>query len=158
MNNYWHTNFPRVQSGEFTFRYVLTSGADLSPAALSRLGREVLTTLEIGQLTAADKVGARGSLPASAASFLNLEGDGVEIETFKPAEDGRGYVLRLLETSGRAHTVRISSRLFEVERVWETNGVEDDQREMPIGKDGPEVGLPARGIVTLRMSLRLAAR
>ena len=37
LNNYWHTNFPRVQSGEFTFRYVLTSGADLSPAALSRL-------------------------------------------------------------------------------------------------------------------------
>jgi len=158
LNNYWHTNFPRVQSGELTFRYVLTSGADLSLGALSRLGREVLTPLEIGQLSTADKVGARGSLPGSEASFLNVEGDGVEIETFKPAEDGRGYVLRLLETSGRAHTVRIHSRLFEVERLWETNAVEDDQREIPIGKDGAEVGLPARGIVTLRMSLSLAVR
>jgi hypothetical protein len=158
LNNYWHTNFPRVQSGEFTFRYVLTSGADLSPAVLSRLGREALTPLETGQLTAADKVGTRGQLPASEASFLNVEEDGVEIETFKPAEDGRGYVLRLLETSGRAHTVRVSSGLFAVERVWATNAVEDDQREIPIGKNSAEVGLPARGMVTLRMFLRLAAR
>jgi hypothetical protein len=157
LNNYWHTNFPRVQSGEFTFRYVLTSGAELSPAALSRLGREVLTPLETGQLIATDKVGARGSLPASEAAFLSVGGDGFEIETLKPAEDGRGCVLRLLETSGRAHTVRIGSGLFEVERVWETNAVEDDQREIRIGKDGVGVALPASGIVTLRMSLRLAA-
>jgi alpha-mannosidase len=153
LNNYWHTNFPRVQSGEFTFRDVLTSGADLSPAALSRLGREALTPLETGQLTANDKVGVRGSLPASAAGFLGIAGDGFEIETLKPAEDGRGYVLRLLETSGRAHTVHIGSRLFEVERVWETNAVEDDRREIPIGKDGAGIALPANGIVTLRMSL-----
>ena len=157
LNNYWHTNFPRVQSGEFTFRYVLTSGAELSPEALGRLGREALTPLETGQLMASDKVGARGSLPASAASFLNVEDEGVEVETFKPAEDGRGYVLRLLETSGRAHTVRIGSGLFEVERVWETNAVEDDQREIRIGTHGADVALPASGVVTLRMSLRLAA-
>jgi len=155
LNNYWHTNFPRVQSGEFTFRYVLTSGADLSPAALGRLGREVLTPLETGQLIATDKVGARGSLPASEGAFLGVEGDGFEIETLKPAEDGRGYVLRLLETSGRAHTVQIGSRLFEVEHVWETNAVEDNLREIPIGKDGAGVALPANGIVTLRMSLGL---
>ena len=158
LNNYWHTNFPRVQSGDFIFRYVLTSGAELTPAALSRLGREALTPLEIGQLTASDKVGPRGSLPASEASFLSVAGDGVEIETLKPAEDGRGYVLRLLETSGRAHSVHIGSRLFEVERVWEANAVEDDRREIPVGKDGAEIGLPASGIVTLRMSLRLRAR
>jgi len=157
LNNYWHTNFPRVQSGEFTFRYVLTSGAELSPAALSRLGREALTPLETGQLIASDKVGARGFLPASAAGFLNVEGEGFEIETLKPAGDGRGYVLRLIETYGRGHTVRIGSGLFEVERVWETNAVEDDQREIRIGEDGAGVALPASGIVTLRMSLRLRA-
>ena len=155
LNNYWHTNFTRVQSGEFTFRYVLTSGADLSPAALSRLGRDALTPLETGQLTANDKVGVRGSLPASAAGFLGVEGDGFEIETLKPAEDGRGDVLRLLETSGRAHTVRIGAGLFEIEHAWETNAAEDDRREIPAGKDGVEVALPANGIVTLRMSLRL---
>jgi len=157
LNNYWHTNFPRVQSGDFTFRYVLTSGATLTPAALSRLGREALTPLETGQLIANDKVGPRGSLPASAAGFLSVDGDSFEIETLKPAEDGRGYILRLLETSGHAHTVRIGSGLFHIESAWETSAVEDDRREIPVGHDGVTVTLPASGIVTLRMSLRLQA-
>ena len=74
LNNYWHTNFPRVQSGEFTFRYVITGGATLDPAYLSRLGRESLTPLETGELTRNDKVGLRGSLPATPASFLDLNG------------------------------------------------------------------------------------
>lgn len=158
LNNYWHTNFPRVQSGEFTFRYVLASGADLGPATLSRLGREALTALETGQLAATDKVGARGSLPASEGAFLSVEGDGFEIETLKPAEDGRGDILRLVETSGKPHTVRIGSRLFELERAWETSAVEQDRREIPTGQDGVEVALPASGMVTLRVSLRLRAR
>jgi hypothetical protein len=154
LNNYWHTNFPRVQSGEFTFRYVLTSGAELSQATLSRLGRDALTPLETGQLTTNDKVGVRGSLPNSADGFLSISGDGFEVETLKPAEDGRGDILRLLETSGQAHTVRIGSRLFQMERAWETSAVEDDRREIPIGKDGVGIALPANGMVTLRMSLR----
>ncbi len=89
LNNYWHTNFPRVQSGDFTFRYLVTSGTELSSAVLSRLGREALTPLEVGQLTPSDKVGMRGSLPARDASFLAIDGEGVELETVKPAEDGR---------------------------------------------------------------------
>ncbi len=66
LNNYWHTNFPKVQSGEFTFRYVVTSRARLSGAAFSRLGREALTPLEVGELMRNDKVDAtRGSLPVT---------------------------------------------------------------------------------------------
>ncbi len=107
LNNYWHTNFPRVQSGEFHFDYVLTSGATLDPAALSRLGREALTPLESDELTRNDKVGLRGSLPETAGSFLSLSGDGVEMETLKPAEDGNGYIARLVETAGRSGTARL---------------------------------------------------
>ena len=47
---------------------VLTSGANLSPAALSRLGREALTPLESAQMISNDKVGVRGSLPRIARS------------------------------------------------------------------------------------------
>jgi hypothetical protein len=53
--------------------------------------------------------------------------------------------------------VRIGAGLFEIERVWETTAAEDDRREIPVGKDGAAVALPANGIVTLRMSLRLQA-
>jgi hypothetical protein len=151
MNNYWHTNFPRVQSGEFTFRYAITSGAALEPAALSRLGRESLTPLETGELARNDKVGLRGSLPAAPASFLSLDGDGIELETFKPAEDGEGYIVRLLETAGHAGKARLSSRLLAFSRAWLCNAAEDNLRETPLVDRGVEVDVAAWGIVTLRV-------
>ena len=157
LNNYWHTNFPRVQSGEFTFRYVITSGAELDPAYLSRLGRESLTPLETGELTRNDKVGLRGSLPATPASFLALDGDGIEWETLKPAEDGEGYIVRLLETSGREGKAHLSSRLLEFSRAWLSNATEDNLREIPASKDGVEIAMHPYAIVTLRLLLRPAA-
>jgi hypothetical protein len=154
LNNYWHTNFPRVQSGEFTFRYVISSGATLDPAALSRLGRESMTPLETGMLAKNDKVGLRGTLPATTASFLGVDQDGVEIETFKPAEDGQGHIVRLLETAGRERKVRLSSQLLEFSRAWLSTAAEDQLRELPVTKDGVDVALPRYGIVTLRVLVR----
>jgi len=157
LNNYWHTNFPRVQSGEFTFRYVVTSGARLDQAYLSRLGRESLTPLEVGELARNDKVGLRGSLPAMPASFLGLNGDGVELETLKPAEDGEGHIVRLLETAGREGRARLSSSLIEFSRAWLCNATEDNLREIPAPKGGVEVAMPPNAIVTLRLLARPAA-
>lgn len=155
LNNYWHTNFPRVQSGELTFRYVFTSGAELTPATLSRLGREAQTPFETGQLIANDKVGARGTLPSTAASFLRDAGNGVEVETLKPADDGRGYVIRLLNTTPRPHTAHLGAGLLELGRVWETDAVETDVREIPLSGGGCDVPLPANGFVTVRAMLKL---
>jgi alpha-mannosidase len=155
LNNYWHTNFPKVQSGEFTFRYVVTSGADLSAAALSRLGREAMTPLEVGELTHNDKVDAtRGSLPMEPSGFLGVAGDGFEMETLKPAEDGNGNVIRLLETAGRGGSVRISSKLVRIERAWLCNAAEDNEREIPLAGNAIEVALKPYSIVTVRALLR----
>jgi hypothetical protein len=153
LNNYWHTNFPRVQSGDFTFRYLLTSGAELSSAALSRMGREALTPLEIGQLSASDKIGLRGTLPPDKGSLVQIGGDDFELETLKPAEDSRGYVMRLLDTGGRPHKVHLSAGLFEIGRLWEGDAAETDGREIAVSKNGCDVELPANGFVTLRVLL-----
>ena len=157
LNNYWHTNFPRVQSGEFTFRYVITGGSSLAPAFLSRLGRESMTPLETAELDRNDKVGLRGSLPATPASFLGLDGEGVELEALKPAEDGDGYIVRLLETAGRAGKARLSSRLLEFRGAWLCNATEDNLRELATSKDGVDVAVAPYGIVTLRLRMRPAA-
>lgn len=157
LNNYWHTNFPRVQSGEFLFRYVLTSGSDLTPAALSRLGRESLSPLELGELNTNDKLKTRGSLPDTVASFLTLDGDGVDLETLKPAEDGNGYIVRLLETGGKTVAARLSSRLLAIDRVWRCNAAEDNQQEIATKNGGLEIDLPPYSMVTLRLLLHRAA-
>ena len=158
LNNYWHTNFPRVQSGEFRFAYVLTSGADLTPAALSRLGRDTLTPLEVGELDRNDKVGLRGALPATEGSLLSLTGEGVELETLKPAEDGNGYIARLLETAGRAGTARLSSRLLGIERGWLCSAAEENQREIEPQGGAIEVAMRPYSIATVRLLLHAAAQ
>lgn len=48
-----------------------------------------------------------GPLPA-AASFVNVEGRGVEVSVVKEAEDGRGFVLRAVETRGRRARARLA--------------------------------------------------
>ncbi len=152
VNNYWHTNFPRVQEGDFTFRYVLTSGARLNPEDLSRMGREALTPLQAGQLDDNDKVGpAAGALPAGTGSFLSLDAGGVEIEALKPAEDGNGYVLRLLETAGRAGDVRIASALLSIDRAWLCTALEQNIREIPAVNHGVRIAMHPFEIVTVRL-------
>jgi hypothetical protein len=157
LNNYWHTNFPRVQSGEFLFRYVLSSGSDLNPAALSRLGRESLTPLEVGELNRNDKLQTRGSLPDEAASLLSLAADGVDLETLKPAEDGNGYIVRLLETGGKTAAARLSSGLLQIDGAWLCNAAEDNQHEISAQKGELEIVMRPYSIVTLRLLLRRSA-
>ncbi len=41
MNNYWDTNYAAGQGGDFTFRYIVTSGRNLDAACA--LGRDSLT-------------------------------------------------------------------------------------------------------------------
>jgi len=156
LNNYWHTNFPRVQSGEFQFGYVLTSGSDLAPAALSRLGREALAPLEVGELSRNDKVGMRGWLPDTDGSFLGLTGEGVEMETFKPAEDGNGYIARLLESAGRPATARLSPGLLQIDRAWLADAAERNQREIALRENGLEIAMSPHSIATVRLMLRPA--
>ena len=158
LNNYWHTNFPRVQSGDFTFRYVLASASELDPAALGRLGREALTPLELGELTTNDKVGMRGSLPEAPASFLGLSGDGVELETLKPAEDGNGYIARLVETGGRTVAAILSSRLLRIDRAWLCDAAERIRQEIAARPDAIEIAMPPHSIATVRLLLHPASR
>ena len=159
INNYWHTNFPRVQGGDFTFRYIVTSGSQLATSELSRTGREALTSLEAGQLDENDKVQpSQGSLPATPDSFLEIEGSGVEIEALKPAEDGNGYILRLLETAGSARHVRISSPLLQFQHAWPCDASEENGKEIRSVQQGIDVEMQPFGIATVRLVMRPRAR
>ena len=83
-----------------------------------------------------------------------MSGDGVELETLKPAEDGEGYIVRLLETAGREGHARLSSRLLEFSRAWLSNASEEKLHEIAASKAGVEVAMQPYAIVTLRLLLR----
>ncbi len=152
MNNYWHTNYYRVQGGNYTFRYVLTSANQLSPARLARLGREAMTPLEVRQLISNDKYGnpPRPLSPAP-ASFLQIDSPNVVVEDWKRAEDGNGTIMRLLEVGGQADTVRLTFPLFNLRQAWETNAVEENQSEPTVNGHSLEVPVKTHQIVTVRL-------
>jgi alpha-mannosidase len=152
MNNYWHTNYYRVQGGSYTFRYVLTSGDPLSPVDLARLGRDSMTPLEHRQLISNDKYdNPAAPLSSASASFLETSSPDVMVEDWKRAEDGNGTIVRLLEVGGESVTTSLTFPLFNVREAWETNAVEDNQSQLPVEGHTVEVQMKPHEIATVRL-------
>ncbi len=152
MNNYWHTNYRRVQAGDYTFRYVLTSGSTLSPESLARLGRDAMTPLEAGALISNDKFDnpSRPLTPAP-TSFLDVDAPNVALENWKTAEDGQGTIVRLLEIGGEAATVHLRFPLFDLKQAWLANAAEENQREIPVSGHSLEVPIRPHEVLTIRI-------
>jgi alpha-mannosidase len=151
-NNYWHTNYRAEQGGEATFRYVMTSGAPLVPAELTRLGHAAMTPLEVNEVVDQDKVGnPERPLEPVAQSFLQLDAPGVVVENWKAAEDGNGTILRLLETAGVDAKAVLRFPLLRLRRAWLCTAMEDDIAEIPTAGSSLQVALGPHQIVTLRI-------
>jgi alpha-mannosidase len=58
-----------------------------------------------------------GPLPATALSFFHVDKPNVLIQAVKPAEDGRGIVVRLREVAGLDTEAKLSSPLLRSEKV-----------------------------------------
>ncbi|MGC9225506.1 MAG: polysaccharide lyase family protein, partial [Terracidiphilus sp.] len=128
MNNYWHTNYRAAQGGHFRFRYVITSAAQTDAPALSRMAWEAVTPLEQDQIQSQDKaINAPGRLNGNQGSFLSVEDPDLLFDTWKPAEDGNGTILRLIDLGGQPRTVKIDVPLFSIAQLFRTDAVERDQ-------------------------------
>jgi hypothetical protein len=153
MNNYWHTDFRRVQSGDYTFRYVLTSGRELSPEGLDRMGRAAMTPLELQQVLKTDKYGnPERPLSPAPTSFLQVDAPNVAVENWKTAEDGRGTILRLVEVGGKSADVHLDFPLFNLQQAWRANAVEENQEELPVSAHSLEVKMRPHEILTLHVA------
>jgi hypothetical protein len=146
MNNYWGTNFPAWQGGDYTFRYMLTSRATFDPAASARFGSEAMTPLEATQVPQAP---GESRLPLDQASLLEIDGAGVNLSTFKIAEDGQGSVLRLQETAGRTSRVKIKSKYFKFVRAWVATELEDNVSQLELRDGSIEVAVQPFQTLTL---------
>ena len=148
MNNYWGTNFPAWQGGDFTFRYAITSAASFDPAALTRFGLEALTPLERDDVAGSTDP---STLSNQQASLLEISDPGVTLLAWKRAEDGNGTVLRIQEASGGSSHVSIRSPYLKFDRAWSCNALEDDEAEIPIAGDALRVEIKPFQVLTLRV-------
>ena len=89
-----------TDQGEQSFRIVLTP-VDGDLTALYRLGESLLNTpMTILGTYHKGKLGAEGSV-------LDIGSENIAATAFKPAEDGKGYILRCHETGGTPVVTRI---------------------------------------------------
>jgi alpha-mannosidase len=157
MNNYWHTNYRAAQGGHFQFRYVITSDAKNDAAELSRRGWEEATPLEVDEVTAPDKaVETRRPLDGVKTSFLDANDPALVLEAWKPAEDGRGTILRFLDLGGEARRVHVKFPQLTIENAWTDDALERDQAPAAVAADGGvDLDIRPHAFLTLRIVNRV---
>jgi len=152
MNNYWDTNYAAGQGGDFTFRYVLTSGNNLEPAYLSRLGREEMSPLGVDQITSQDKaINSPRPLDSAQGSFLQVDNPDVVLVTWKVAEDRAGTILRFLEVAGKESSVEVKTPLLEVKSAGMNDALERKQGPLSVSSHGFRFSVKPFQIVTVRL-------
>jgi hypothetical protein len=160
MNNYWNTNYRAGQGGTFRFRYVITSAAAIDPADLSRRGWEEVTPLETDIVTSQDKaIHVPEPLDGTSAGFMKIDDPDLLLEAWKPAEDGNGTILRLLNLAGATRPVSVEFPRMRLQEVWRTDAVERDQEQLRLsGQRGFLLTIHPHEIVTMRILDKEPAR
>lgn len=137
---------------ELTLRYVVTSGRKLPPEALSKLGWEAMSPLELNFMVPQDKVGnSPRPLDPAQYSFLQVDRPGVVLLTWKRAEDEKGTIMRFVDTTGQPGTVNVSTPLLSLERGWLCNAVEENQRPLAVSAHGFSFNIRPFEIITVRL-------
>ena len=156
MNNYWHTNYRAAQGGHFRFRYLISSAPRTDAAALSRMGWEESTPLEQNQVRSQDKaLDLPRPLNGNEASFLTIDDPNLLLNTWKPAEDDQGTILRFIDLGGEPRTVTIHTPLLSISRIVVTDAVERNQNPIvPEDVHTFKIAVRPHQILTIRLILQ----
>ena len=155
MNNYWHTNYRASQGGDFHFRFVVTSAPSTDPVALSRMGWEEETPLEVDEIQSQDQaIPLPRPLSGQQGSFLSVGDPDVVLDTWKPAEDGDGTILRLIDLGGSTRTVNLSTPLLAIDKAFQTDAVERNRKPLQVRSGAISIEIHPHEIVTIRLSGR----
>jgi hypothetical protein len=152
MNNYWYTNTQQIQEGDYTFRYVLTSGQNPAPESLARLGRAAMTPLELGEAVSNDKFGDPPTpLSPQPTSFLSVNNPNLVVVNWKVADDKQGTILRLLEVGGASGMAHLNFDAFALQHAWIDNAAEANLQELQVSPHTVEVPFQPHEILTVRI-------
>jgi hypothetical protein len=155
MNNYWFTNTPGGQSGDFVFRYAVTSGRRFDPVEAARFGREARTPLEVEELGSHDKLAdAKGKLPAGQASLASIAPDNLMINAIKGAEDGQGLIVRVYEAAGQTTDGTLTLPWTDVAQANEANAVEVNGKQLESDAHNVRFHLEPHRVMTIRVTVR----
>jgi len=135
MNNHWHTNYRADQEGPTVFRFAIQPHLSFRPEEAAKFGVSCSQPLLVRK--------AAGQRPAP--SRLRLSSDKVLVSALKPADDGRGWIVRLFGASGQTERVKLTWDKPGPTHLWLS-----DLSEEPLQEIGRSIEVPAWGIVTVR--------
>jgi alpha-mannosidase len=149
LHNYWSTNFAARQGGDFVFRFrisVLGPGTDRAEPV--RRGWAACDPLYV---SARYTNASAGPLKGQDAALVVAD-DGVAVVGAKPADDGTGAIVKLLDVAGVPRAVSVAPAAYGFRAARRANFVEMTGDAIPVGADGrATVPLPAWGTTALRL-------
>lgn len=150
MSSNFRTNFQPVQQGDILFRFSMTTHeGDWQQGDCARFGWAAANPFVVD-----DVHGKRtGPLAPGTMSFCAVDKPNVLLTAIKRAEDGDGFILRLVETSGKAVTARVTLPQTAIKRAYATDLVEKGKRPLVFDRHIIQVDLKPFGIATVRVCL-----
>lgn len=147
-NNNFGTNFSVSQVGDILFRYVIsTFEGELTDSLAAKSGWDAVC----GLVTVFIKKPSKGTLPLS-GSFMQIDNENIVSVTFKKAEDGRGYIVRLWNLSENTEYVTVKLNYLDIGQANLTNLAEEDL-ETAVEHDSGSfcLEIEKQGVVTVRL-------
>ncbi|MHB1455718.1 MAG: glycoside hydrolase family 38 N-terminal domain-containing protein [Armatimonadota bacterium] len=92
----------------------------------------------------------KGFLPGQ-GQMLKVKGDEIAFLVFKKAEDDDGYIFRLMEMSGAAKDIQVSSGILKIKSAELLDMVERKVADLPVKRGGISIKMKPREIATLRL-------
>jgi hypothetical protein len=150
MNNYWHTNYAASQGGAATFRFRLSVLAPGDAAEPARRGWAACDPLYVSPSYTNDMPG-----PLIAKDRALFYADkGVMIVGIKPADDGEGVIVKLLDVAGQARGVGLWPAAYAFKLARRTNLVEQNGDAISVTGDGrASIDLAAWGVGAARLTI-----
>ena len=146
---------------EFTYAFLATSQPFSAPTVMSQVAELAAPPVvrarwrsgapgSPGSASAGETAEEEGPAvgPAVGTALAAIDEDQVQLDWIKPAEDGRGIVVRLFETAGAPASVTLRTA-FSLDAVERTNLLEDAAADLPSDQAAPHAGDPRA--VTVRL-------
>lgn len=143
LNNYWETNFRASQPGVVQVRYSFCSHGEFSPVRAVLEGQQTCNP-SVTHLVLDDATAREGR-------FLDVQGSDVVVIHTKPAEDGQGIIVRLINLGAQPARATIALPGHTVARAWICGTLEDKRAKLELSGGAALCQLQPRQITSIRL-------
>ena len=151
-NNYWGTNFRAHQPGEVRARYrLLPYAGEFDEARAHRFGMETAVSQPLLQQFGEPR--RPPTLPPEGGLLQLSDNPSILTLHVKPARDGDGMIVRLLNAGDGVETAVIRSSLLQIHTAHRCNLLEELQRDLTVQDGAISLKLSPRELTVIHLGV-----